>query len=107
MVCLVLSVCAAYSALGDAIVEKLRFCAPLECMSGTSREELLEQRMRLADALRAALSALKNAAPNGRDYQSGDRQMPNRFEQARECHVARREAIQAVLDSVNEEMAVI
>jgi mRNA-degrading endonuclease YafQ of YafQ-DinJ toxin-antitoxin module len=88
-------------------MERLRFCAPLPCMSGTSQDELLRERMLLADSLRSALEALQQAAPNGRDYQSHGGHMPNRFEDARQCHIARREALQAVLDSVNEEMSAI
>ena len=37
-------------------------------LNGTSKRELLEQYSAARQALEAALTALSNAAPNGRDY---------------------------------------
>lgn len=41
---------------------------PLVHLNGTSGNELLEQNNKVIDAVRSLLEALKNAAPNGRDY---------------------------------------
>ena len=37
-------------------------------LNGTSKRELVEQRLAVMDAARALLEAMKGAAPNGRDY---------------------------------------
>jgi len=37
-------------------------------LNGTSKNELLEQQIEALRALRAAIAALRQAAPNGRDY---------------------------------------
>ena len=81
----------------------IQFVAPLQCLSGTSREMLLEERMELANALRDAQAALQKAAPNGRDHQGVEGHM-NR---AILAHVDRREALAALLTSVTAEMELI
>jgi hypothetical protein len=43
---------------------------PIVNLNGTSRDELVEQRMVLLVALREAQRALANAIPNGRDWQT-------------------------------------
>lgn len=79
------------------------FVAPLQSLSGTSRDMLLEERMELADALREAQNALKKAAPNGRDHQG----VAGHFDRAVSAHVDRREALAALLTSVQAEMELI
>lgn len=40
---------------------------PIVHLNGTSREQLMEERLNARDALQEALRALCRAAPNGRD----------------------------------------
>jgi len=42
--------------------------APSVHLNGTSKQELVEQRLAVMEAARALLQAMKGASPNGRDY---------------------------------------
>jgi hypothetical protein len=44
---------------------------PIVNLNGTSARELVESRLDAADALQAALEALRRIAPHGRDYPNG------------------------------------
>ena len=65
--------------------------------NGTSRLHLLETHQRLYSALDAAMEALKNAAPNGRDYYpQGDRVILTAIDQHRDRGLR----IQSVMNEV-------
>jgi len=66
--------------------------APSSSINGTSKDELLEQLIRVCDALRAARHKMHEAAPNGRDYLK-----PGSFQLAQDEHVARLRRIEDLL----------
>lgn len=68
-------------------------------LNGTSANALLDQYTTAGDAVRLALEALGNAAPNGRDYYP---QGPAAFEQARKEHDARTAKLREVLVDLGE-----
>jgi hypothetical protein len=65
--------------------------------NGTSPEELLSQVLKVADALRDAITALCWATPNGRDYYVQD---PGALKLALEEHNERATKLQEVLDDM-------
>lgn len=71
---------------------------PTVNLNGTDRDTLLQQHLDAAEALRAAIKALDEAAPNGRDYlpPGGDIKVAIAF------HVERRKLIESVLRDVEE-----
>ena len=75
---------------------------PVPCLNGTSREELMEQRRLLLEALNGALRALQDAAPHGRDFQTG-----GSYPLAVEAHSRRYSALSEMVGEVYEELAAI
>lgn len=67
-------------------------------LNGTSRAELLAGYVEVIDALDEAIAALRRAAPHGRDYYS---QSPNAYPQARDEHLARIAALDAIRQEIN------
>lgn len=67
-------------------------------MNGTSRAELLAGYVEAIDALDEAIAALRRAAPNGRDYYP---QSPQAYPQARDEHLARLAALDAIRQDLN------
>jgi hypothetical protein len=72
--------------------------APTVHLNGTGRAQLVEPLQAAARALRAAIAAVEDAAPNARDYYP---QGPGAFERARSEHVARLARLQAVLGELS------
>jgi hypothetical protein len=67
--------------------------------NGTGREALLEQQTNAGAAIRKALEALAQAAPNGRDfYPQGD----GAYSKASAEHAARMEKLRSVLTEVGD-----
>ncbi len=62
-------------------------------MNGTSRAELLAGYIDAIDAVNEAVAALWRAAPNARDYYP---QSPQAYAQARDEHLARLAALDAI-----------
>ena len=67
-------------------------------MNGTSRAELLAGYVEAIEALDEAIAALRRAAPNGRDYYP---QSPQAYPQARDEHLARIAALDAIRQDLN------
>jgi hypothetical protein len=76
---------------------------PIIHMNGTSRDALLDGACAIGAALRAALAALSEHAPNHRDYYPD----PPRWNLARAQHDARVSAVRAVYDAVEAEAVAI
>ena len=74
---------------------------PMIHMNGTSADSLIEDLDAAYTAVGAALDAMRNVGPNGRDYYPLE---AGAWERAREQHSARLSAIRAVLTDV-ERMA--
>ena len=72
---------------------------PTVHLNGTGAETLMRQFEKAGQALRAALQALRDAAPNGRDYYP---QGPNALRKAQEDHEARLQRLDAVLREIKE-----
>ena len=73
---------------------------PVVHLNGTSRDELIEQRITFGQALRAALDALAKAAPNGRDYYVE----PGRLEAATAQFQRRADTLRALLKETEAEI---
>jgi len=67
--------------------------------NGTSGERLLEQQLKAIAALRAAMAAMEEAYPNGRDYYP---QGPSAINEATIEHSARMRAVSAVLNQYEQ-----
>lgn len=72
---------------------------PFVHMNGTSKNELLELREKAYSALDSAMDALKEMAPNGRDYYPD----PGRMEKAVEQHRRRMKAITDIMAELEKE----
>lgn len=68
-------------------------------LNGTSGQELLDQVLNACHSLNTALSALDNAAPNGRDYYT---QGPAALPMAQNEHQARVTKVRGVLDEMQQ-----
>lgn len=77
--------------------------SPIVHLNGTSAERLIEQLSDVYDAAEQLYAALKQAAPNGRDYYPE----PGRLERAIAQHRQRMAAVQAIQASVEAEIAAI
>jgi len=75
----------------------VKVTAPIINLNGTSADELMNQNIEAAEALRAAILALQKAAPHGRDYQTA---MNDEYKQARAEHQARLVILNSVLDQI-------
>jgi hypothetical protein len=73
---------------------------PIVHLNGTSRGELVEQRIEVGHKVREALKALAEAFPNARDYYLVD----GLLAKAREQHERRRLALQGVLNEMEAEV---
>lgn len=76
---------------------------PIIHLNGTSKEALIEQHCAAGSALRAALKALSEMAPNARDYYPA----PGRFEQARAQHDRRAKTLRDLYDEIEAETIAI
>lgn len=76
---------------------------PIVHLNGTSADSLLEQREQVYCKLGEVLDALKQMAPNGRDYYPE----PGRLEKAEVQHRRRMLAVQELHDEIEAEMTVI
>jgi hypothetical protein len=63
-----------------------RLIVPTVHLNGTSKETLMDQITDAAQALRLAMEAIREAAPNARDYYV---QGPNAFQEVQRQHCAR------------------
>jgi hypothetical protein len=71
--------------------------APTVHVNGTAYEVLLEQNLNAASTVRKAIEALRQAAPNGRDYYP---QGPAAIRAAMKQHVQRVRRLQSVYDEL-------
>lgn len=67
---------------------------PVPNINGTSKDELIRQQKAVVKAARALVEALREAAPNGRDYQTVEAE---RFDAARDQWTARMNAAERIL----------
>lgn len=72
---------------------------PFVNINGTSRKELIDQRLDAAVAVNAALAALQKTLPHGRDY-IGD---PARYDHDRSVHWKRVDKLKELYDELHEE----
>lgn len=72
---------------------------PILNINGTSGDELIQTRRNVLDALDAAMKALQQMTPNGRDY-PGDQE---RCRADREVHYARFAQLDAMRNSILDE----
>lgn len=76
---------------------------PILNINGTSRDELVDQRRAVADALRDVVEAMRHMVPNGRDY-PGDY---DRLQRDRFTHFARMDQINKLYNDIIEEASAI
>lgn len=76
---------------------------PTVNINGTSRDELVDQRRAVADALRDVVETMGHMVPNGRDY-PGDY---DRLQRDREIHFARMNQINKLYLDIIEEASAI
>ena len=76
---------------------------PIVHLNGTSRDSLLGQRSDAYDALEKAAAALRQMAPNGRDYYLEE----GRLQKAEAQHMRRLAAIRSLQDEIEREMHLI
>lgn len=74
---------------------------PIVNNNGTSRDELVNQRREVYQALSEVLEKMRAMSPNGRDYQTDP--TGAQFKAARVVHEARVKLIQSLRDSMEEE----
>lgn len=77
---------------------------PTVHLNGTAKDRLIETLCAASNALDAAYEALKEAAPNGRDYYP---QGPGAMEAAQNEHMARLRAVDAVKGEIDRLMLAI
>jgi hypothetical protein len=77
---------------------------PMVHLNGTSRDDLLDVREKAYFALSEAFDALRQIAPNGRDYYPYG---PGALEAAIDLNMSRMAAVQKVIDGLAEEMVAI
>lgn len=76
---------------------------PIIHLNGTSKQMLLDDLENAYYALNKAYAAIKETGPNGRDYYP----VPGLMEKAVEQHMQRLKAVDAVKDSIAEQMTAI
>jgi hypothetical protein len=74
---------------------------PIVNINGTSREELVEQRREVYQALRVVLEKLRAMSPNGRDFQTDA--TGAQFKAARHQHECRVKLIQSLREELGQE----
>lgn len=84
-------------------IHKAKIVAPCIHLNGTSSDSLTDLLSDAYDALSQAMNALKQCAPNGRDYYTGNASLDRADIQHRE----RMEAVSAVMNSIETEMGLI
>ncbi len=72
---------------------------PIVNHNGTSRGDLVQQRLVASVAIDAAIDAMRGMAPHGRDYPTG----PDAFQTDRDIHWARIGALAALRDAIVQE----
>ncbi len=77
---------------------------PLVHMNGTSKQQLIDVRERAWYALSDAFAALREIAPNGRDYYPYG---PDELGKAIDANMDRMRLVQSVIDELAEEMVAI
>lgn len=82
---------------------KPELIAPIVHLNGTSKESLLEARQEVYDALNEAYRALREIAPNGRDYYV----KPGLMEKAVEQHRRRQQVLDDLMKEIEAEMEAI
>lgn len=85
------------------LLEQPEATSPIVHMNGTSADRLMESLSDVCDAAQKTYEALKQAAPNGRDYY----QEPGRMEKAEAQHRWRMMLLDALQKSVEQEMDAI
>ncbi len=76
---------------------------PTVHLNGTSREELVSQRLDVVDSIRQAVLALRKAAPHARDYPQPAPDSGVAFRAAREVWEARLDRLEAVAEELRSE----
>lgn len=76
---------------------------PFISLHGTGRDELVEQRMKAREAILAAIAALADMAPNGRDY-AGE---PSGFIRDRDIHCRRIAWLNGLYNALEDEALAI
>lgn len=82
---------------------KVEVVAPIIHMNGSSKDRLIEALSNAYDKFSEAYDALRQCAPNGRDYYLED----GRFDKARDQHIRRLGAVAGVMESLDAEMTAI
>jgi len=77
---------------------------PVVNLNGTSRHALLEARMIAIEAIRAAMQALGECSPNGRDYQTAPK---GEFEIARKAYMERFAFLDRMINELEDEAIAI
>lgn len=93
------------------VLEGRHVIAPVVHLNGTNGNDLIEQLANAANGVDAAVLALKDAAPNARDYYVQDANSGDAYRQARDEHAARfekledvRRELQAMLADVHDQV---
>ena len=73
--------------------------SPIVNHNGTSRGDLVQQRLAASVAIDAAIDAMRGMAPHGRDYPNG----ADAFNADRDIHWARIGALAALRDAIVQE----
>lgn len=75
---------------------------PIVNLNGSTRKQLVEQQLAVIDALNETLSAMAEAMPHGRDYQT---QAPGTYQAARDAYLDRRAEIVKLRDELEAYVA--
>lgn len=79
---------------------KTDLIVPVVHLNGTGKQDLIDMRERVDETLRLALAALKQMAPNGRDYYP----VPGLMDRAVEQHFRRMRVLTDLQDELEEEI---
>ena len=79
-------------------------CVPLVNLNGASRESLVCARVAARLAVKEAMQALSECAPNGRDYQTAK---PGRYEAARKLYTERFAFLDKLANELEDEAIAI
>jgi len=79
-------------------------CPPVINFNGTSSRELLNQKNTAIQALHALMTAMGNATPHGRDFQTVE---PIKYTAARHEHERRTNALSALYEALEAEAMAI
>jgi hypothetical protein len=84
--------------------ESKQLSVPIVHLNGTSREQLIECRMKLYQTLQVAYDDLRQMTPNGRDYYPAG---PEAMEAAIAQHRRRQQVIADLMDEIEQEIGAI